>query len=393
MALDTRPFLAIYVAWHPDFTEGDRLARALFDHYRRDVYQNVTGGIGLSVQYRNVPAIGSTAPLPIDVEKAETTAVIILADESWIRDPIYAAWGQTVREQANTVGLRACVFPVAIHRDALALGSEQAVRWFDWDEEDERELWLVNDLTYQFCRMLRAYLARLQNPDVATGSLLQYLQKVEVFLSHTKRDADGERIARHIRDRLHEGHDYDSFFDIHDIPTGTRFDEVIPVKVRSSAVVAIHTDAYSSREWCRREVLEAKRHNVPLVVANCLSDRDERGFPYMGNVPVVRMDPDTVNRIDHVVGRLLDEVLKDFLWRCRIALVEDAAGDDVVFLPRPPELVSLASEAPQALNLTQPLTIVYPDPPLGAEEERLFEQVAPAVRLRSITEWTASDAL
>lgn len=33
--------------------------------------------------------------------------------------------------------------------------------------------------------------------------------------------------------------------------------------------------------------------------------------------------------------------------------------------------------------------IVYPDPPLSAEEERLFAAIAPHVQLRSWTEWIA----
>jgi hypothetical protein len=122
------------------------------------------------------------------------------------------------------------------------------------------------------------------------------------------------------------------------------------------------------------------------VVANCIADRDERGFPYLGNVPIVRMDPSGADRIDVVVGRLLDEVLKDFLWHCRVQLsgVTDPA---VVFVPRPPELISLAGLPPQN-DVPEP-TIIYPDPPLSAEEERLFEEVAPRVRLRSFTEWLA----
>jgi hypothetical protein len=156
--------------------------------------------------------------------------------------------------------------------------------------------------------------------------------------------------------------------------------------VRLSAVIAIHTDSYSSREWCRREIIEAKRWNVPLVIANCIADRDERGFPYLGNVPIVRMDPGPVDRFDTVVGRLLDEVLKDFLWRCRVELV-GVKDNAVVFVPRPPELISLCC-LPGRDEVPEP-TIVYPDPPLSAEEERLFEEVAPGVRLRSFTEWLA----
>jgi hypothetical protein len=88
-----------------------------------------------------------------------------------------------------------------------------------------------------------------------------------------------------------------------------------------------------------------------------------------------------------VIGRLLDEVLKDFLWRSRVELNRDAADPRVVFIPRPPELISLAS-LPSASDIPEPL-IVYPDPPLSAEEERLFADIAPRVQLRSLTEWLA----
>jgi len=215
------------------------------------------------------------------------------------------------------------------------------------------------------------------------------LKKVQIFLSHSKHDDYGERIARAIRDHLYAGHGLSSFFDVHDIPAGLRFQRVLIQQVKMSAVVAVHTDSYSSREWCRREIIEAKRWNVPLVVANCISDLDERGFPYLGNVPIVRLDPRGPDRIDVVIGRLLDEVLKDFLWRCRVELVRDAADRAVVFVPRPPELISLVG-VPTATEVPEPV-IVYPDPPLSAEEERLFEEVAPRVRLRSMTEWLAEE--
>jgi len=156
-------------------------------------------------------------------------------------------------------------------------------------------------------------------------------------------------------------------------------------KVRVSAVVAIHTDSYSTREWCRREMIEAKLFNVPLVIANCIEDVDERGFPYMANVPIVRMDPEKRDRIDVVVACLMDEVLKDFLWRCRVKLFAHA-GPNVSFLPRPPELIILT-----ALKERTPPSdvLVYPDPPIGAEEMNLFATAAPGVKLLSVTEWVA----
>jgi hypothetical protein len=53
---------------------------------------------------------------------------------------------------------------------------------------------------------------------------------------------------------------------------------------------------------------------------------------------------------------------------------KDVKRQELVFLPRPPELISLAGLG----GTPEPtLPLVFPDPPLGAEEQRLFEIVAP----------------
>lgn len=389
MTVSTRPFLVLYVAWHPAFEGGRSIAKKLYDQYRRELYDNVAGGTGLSVIYRHAPDPATSAPQHIDLSEAETTAVVMFIDEHFASDEAYVTWARDLMDRTDAAGLGARVFPVAIDGALTRMGmAEQAIRWDGWSgmEESERLRRLISDLTYQFCRMLRTYHERLLRPDETEAALEQYLKKVQIFLSHSKHDADGERIAKEIRRRIFEGDGLASFFDVHDIPTGLRFDKVLLQQVKVSAVVAIHTDSFSSREWCRREIIEAKRWNVPLVVADCISDTDERGFPYMGNVPVVRMDPVKVDRIGHVIARLLDEVLKDFLWRCRVQLARGEAAKDVVFLPRSPELISLAGLS----DMTgEHVVVVYPDPPLGAEEQRLFEQIAPRYQLRSLTEWLA----
>lgn len=333
----TRPFLVIYVVWHPAFITGADIAEALREHFRRKLYENVAGGTGLSVIFRSAAAPISSVPLPIELNEAETTAVVVLAESNLAVDADWVEYVRTLAAQTEAAGLSARVFPVAVERGALSIGiEEQALRWDQWGgTEAESRKRLISELTYEFCRMLRHYLEHLRHPTEESDDLEKYLQKVQIFLSHSKHDDDGERIANLIRDQLHAGHGLSSFFDVHDIPAGLRFQKVLLKQVRLSAVVAIHTDSYSSREWCRREIIEAKRWNVPLVVANCIEDKDERGFPYLGNVPIVRMDPHRADRIEVIIGRLLDEVLKDFLWRCQVQLagVTDPA---VVFVPRPP---------------------------------------------------------
>lgn len=390
MQIHTRPLLALYVAWHPSFAAGGAVAEMLRAHFRRELFESVAGGTGLSVLFRSEAPAGAPAPLPVDPDGAETTAVIVLGDPSMAADQGWIDYVADLSGVAEGRGLRMRVLPVAFDRSALALAKEQAIRFdrFEGGERD-RSLRLVSEITLELCRMLRYFLGHLEHGEASEEALNQYLQKVSVFLSHSKHAGNGEAIAKALRGHMHDGRGLASFFDVNDIPAGLPFDRVLLNRVRQSAVVAIHTDSFSSREWCRREIIEAKRHSVPLIIANCIGDRDERGFPYLGNVPIVRMDPVRIDRLDAVVGRILDEVLKDFLWKCRVK-VADADEAGVTFVPRPPELISLAGLAGLGAGAAQ--MIVYPDPPLSREEQRLFEIVAPHVELRSFTEWLAEKA-
>jgi len=392
--LPTRPFLAIYVVWHPGFVEGSKLADMLYRHYRRDLYENVAGGTGLSVVFRYQPMPGTTVPLGINPEDSDTSAVIVLIDDILATDKDWLDYVHGLIDQAEQTGLRVRVFPVTITQQAIRSADlmVQAVRWDKWEHFDilERARQLTSELSYEFCRMVRHYLEHLQRPAEPVAALEKYLRKVTIFLSYSTHDDRGEVIALAMRDHIHRETGLSSFFNVHDIPAGLNFACVLEHFVRVSAVVAIHTDSYSSREWCRREIIEAKRHSVPLVIANCIANFEERAFPYMGNVPVVRMETDVELRIPHVIGRLLDEVLKDFLWRCRLELTRGHPdAEHAIFLPRPPELIALAS-SPRGAAPGTAITLVYPDPPLGAEEASLFESIVPSVTIRSYTEWLAA---
>jgi hypothetical protein len=393
--IDTKPFIAIYIVWHPQFDGGKEIAEALYDHFRRTIFVDVGGGTGVSVQFRCTASSGDTVPLTIDPDEAETSAVVVLLESHLARDSDWVTYVQNLVGVANTSGLGVRVFPVAIESGLTTLKNPLAcihqVRWDKWLGlgADAQRVKLVGALTYEFCRMLRHYLEHLKRPRRSEKALEQYLKQVRVFLSHSKHDAYGEKIATAIRDYINQDGDLATFFDAKNIPSGLNFDEVLEYYVRVSAVIAIHSDSYSSREWCRREIIEAKRSCVPLLVANCVTDVEERGFPYLGNVPVVRMDPTSPDgRIPLVINRLLDEVFKDFLWRCRVKL-GISSRKKAVFLPRSPELISLVARHLLPMPRRGKRIIVYPDPPLGAEEGSLLQSVAPRLRFLSYTAWLA----
>ena len=52
------------------------------------------------------------------------------------------------------------------------------------------------------------------------------------------------------------------FFDANEISPGFKFDQEIENHIKNSTIIAIESDAYSSRYWCQREILSAKGNGV-----------------------------------------------------------------------------------------------------------------------------------
>lgn len=386
--VDPLPPLTLYVVWHPHFTTGDNVGGMLLDHFGSHRYRYVSGGDGMRVMFRNAAGPGSQEPLPIDWVGSGTTAVVLLLDNTLVGDPVWLRYVRNLTEQAGRTAFGTRVIPVAMEEGVLDIGLvEQALRWHDWTgTNDEKGPQLVRELTDTFVRMLRYHLAQLRHPEVGQNDLDDYLTNIRVFLSHSKHSGPGEAIASALRTWLNDNSNLAPFLDFRNIPAGTPFDLVLDHEVGRSVMVAIYTDSYSSREWCRREAIIAKRRRVPMLVVDCLQDTDPSAFPYLGNVPWVRMNPETVDRLDYVAGHLLDEVFKDFLWQCRVETFRNPFPQ-TTFSNRAPELISLTSISPASSGTGR--NIVYPGPPISALEKQLFSDVAQDVRLYSLKEWLA----
>lgn len=387
-----RPLLAVYVVHHPDFALGERIAGLLQQHFRRDTFTSVAGGAGVDVLSRSAPRPGSPVPIDIDLDDADAIAVVVLIDNSFIASSAFVDYAEEIAARVEARGLTSRVFPVTIdgHAPSRTLGAIQHLDWAGWAKLGEalQRRRLVTELTHQMCRMLRQHLSTATSASSATEDIAAFLEPVRIFLSHSKHDEVGGAVAAAVRDALRESGNIATFFDCYDIPAGLDFARVLEAFAQRCAMLVIQSDSYASRTWCRREVLLAKRYDVPIVVSNSVSNFEERGFPYMGNVPLVRLEPTQPlqqERIWLVIGRVLDEMLKCYLWRSRVRQAGPSA-DGVVFLPRPPEMVKLCElMARQAAG--PPHLIVYPDPPLGVEETELLETMSPGTALKSFKFW------
>ena len=349
------------------------LVDALQRHYQDDAFRNV-GGLGLNVSVWDATVVDLGESLRLEL--SETNVVLALLDQETVTGEITAI--HALAERILPLGPKSILIPVFIDDvvDQVAF-EQQGIRYHSYGDDPEHALArLRGEIAHEVCRMLRAAAVATDHP------LAAYLEKVKVFLSHSKREPDGfgEDVARHIRGRLDETVKAASFLDVSDIPNGLSFAQVIEHFAGTCVLLAIQTDTYSSREWCQREILAAKRAGMPIVVANCVRNIDVRSFPYIGNVPTARLGRSVETRwLDAILSLVMEETMKGYLWRRRVALWE--RGDGTRFLSRPPELFDLGDHLP--------VRIVHPDPPLGTVEASLFREIAPEVEVLSAKQYQA----
>ncbi len=384
--------LTMCVAHHPASDRAGSLRSRLYKHYRRDPRRNLgDGGIGIEVEYRSAPVTPGVVPIPVDFGRSQATAIVALLDEDLAGDPDLTAYVNRLAGEAKALFPNASFLPISLDAAGRRLSRAGAVGgWQELDAtawpDDEFARRLFTGVDYNLCQLLTAHLAAggavlPDRPDLRRA----YTKKAQVLLSHSKHDDYGVPIAAVLKAEL-ERIGAEPFFDAVSITPGTPWEDALNQAASSHALLVILTDSFSSRTWCRKEVLSAKRAGVPIVVANCLEDAEDRGFPYIGNVPNVRMSPDTRTRHPQVIGRLFDEVLRSLVWRCHTM---GLTAPGLMFLPRAPELVSLAYLERELDGTSRPLTVVYPGVPLGEEEAELFATVAPHVKLSPFVNWAA----
>ena len=198
MTDSNRTILAIYVVWHPNYSAGLEIAEFVRRHFRGERYKNVLGNVELSVVFSSSVAPNAASPLAIDLDEAATTAVVVLAESELVGDSGWVNYIHNLAERTEKKGLGSRLFPVMLEEAGLGIKiDQQALRWDRWEGTDaERGQRLIQELVYEFSRMLRHYLAHLRHPGENGEKLERYLEKVQIFPSHSKHDSYGERIAK-----------------------------------------------------------------------------------------------------------------------------------------------------------------------------------------------------
>lgn len=390
------PVLEIHVVWHPGDARGLNICEEFVGHFHGTVFSGLIGGAievyARSTGWRAVDDAPRPIPFAADESSprgrpAQFIAIVpILGNEMANAVQENAGpWQAYVRAltaaQAAEPG-RIGVFPYRLDNGATngtVLGDVftqhyQCIAANPVRDGDTEKSMRCRDLTQGIAQLL----SQTAN------------ERLTVFISHTKRNSPGEAenveaLIAAVREvigntRLRE------FFDANDLQPGQDWDAELRNKAATSALLALRTDLYPSRPWCQREVLIAKREGMPVIIMDALGDAEERGSFLMDHVPRVpaRMENGRWRKVDihRALNLLVDECLKRALWRHQAELARNELSFNIAWwAPHAPEPITLTKwlederRAGRLPSNGESLIILHPDPPLGADEKTVLQEL------------------
>lgn len=331
----TKEPIQLFLLAHPKSTACQALAVALM---RRFVDPPATAGLRIPTRF--TPDRGDDLPPEwegvdgINLSAAEHTLVVLLSDTRMVRTVAGGTgnqWKQFYAEGLRRTQLSPSehyVFAFATDSSGFKLSSNEHVIRI------EPECPALSGVATADGKVVDDWVKKVVD-DAALHITVRAIQKLEprviptlgraplqLFLSHAKADLSREEQdpVRYVESEVKEL-PVDYWFDAAQIPPSADFESEISKGIRDcSIVVSFLTDQYSSRAWCQREVMDAKRLGVPVIVVDALDEGEPRHFPYIGNVPVVHWRPsDPKQEARRVVSHAARETLRYMHNRSRLS--------------------------------------------------------------------------
>ena len=388
------PVLEIYVVWHPSEVKAAEVAGEFVEHFNGTIFTGLIRGavevFMCSEGWRNGkdaprPIPRPDTPLPNDIRHAEFTVVVPLMGTEMAEavETGPSAWRSYLE---SVCGMReenpesVAVFPYLLDSQATdktvlgkLLGKYQRIANSSPDGETETSL---------RCRDLSQGISQFLSGDEN--------RRLNVFISYTNQEMPDSRntaanLVEMVRRAIENTH-LSRFFSPSDLQPGREWEKELREKAASSALLALRTDLYPSREWCQREISIAKREGMPVIIMDALDAGEERGSFLMDHVPRVPVEKTPEGGwqkrdIYRALNLLVDECLKRELWIHQRALSgKDPRLEIAWWAPHAPEPLTLVewlgkSGKEAAASDGRVVRILHPDPPLGPEEKLVLEQV------------------
>lgn len=313
----------------------------------------------LPMFYRTSPASG--VPEKIEICSTKTLVFIfiskhIVADKDWV-------------EYISSIPSECAIIPIALDNSAFQIGdilnNINFIRSYEYDTRYYNDLCFIA-ISHEIYR-----LALNERYDKTT---LGIDNSIKIFISHAKDNGYGLSLAKKLKEFV-DNSSMRNFFDATDIAPGYNFSNEIVGHIKESTIVSIQSDIYSSRYWCQRELLCAKENCRPIIAVDILEEYEDRSFPFGSNIPVIRVDINSIDDISHLYRILRTSLLETIRFFYSKLLLQEYKKEgwiapDTEILSRPPEvsdIKKLLYKEKEYINY-HIKSLVYPEPPVYSEE-------------------------
>ncbi len=345
--------LSIYFAWHySNENKVKPLVDYCFNFLQKDTDKPFSRNVNIPIFFRN--STNNKIPERKIDSSSEKTLIFIFSDFYTTGDENWRKYYKELLDNKNNK-----VIPITITKNGFNLdGFERInfIRLYDFEEEYIKQLFFIN-VAHEIIRILtydNAYNTKGRETIL------------NLFLSHTKSDDWAVKNTEKIK-KIIDSTSMCNFFDSLDINIGHQFDEEIEKHIKNSTVIAIQSDKYSSRYWCQKEILLAKSNNRPIIMVNNLINNEDRVYPHMTNIPVIRISKEITDKeIYNVLEMALLESVSQVYHR---KLLESYQFKDLNLLTHPPDFIDINK------SLNEKKDILYPEPPIYKQEFNIFENI------------------
>lgn len=352
--------LSVYVLYHSENKEGREIYERLYKLLCRDAGDPFFDGLDIPVYFSR--GSDTQAINAIDYSRAEKIVILLLIDQKMY---VSESWRNMIKDIPDNSNVWLC--PISQYQYV-----------FDFSKRTEYQQFIslktysVLDNWQEFKTRFFDYLIRSLSADPK--------KKLKIFISHSKRDKDnlGRVNAENLRDYLRKETKGDSFYDVNDIVDGFRFDTQIESVIKESLLIVLFTNTYSSREWCRRELLTAKKYQIPAIAVFMVNGDIDRVFPYIGNIPSTIYNGDWRPVLNLLFRTALDQVHEKLL----LGTLSEAKTS---VLPFAPEAFCLSF-----VNKSKKM-VLYPEPPLGPEEIDVLQAIRSNTKFYTPMQYLAKD--
>lgn len=353
------PPLAVHFVWHPN----DNINTTIMD-FRRYLTRHIDRPFSRELNiptflYSSQKRLHPPSNSPKKLAKKDVIFLFLSANTLMI--PSWKEYINSLPERKNYH-----LVPVAVEHEGIGHTSEgrlkslNCIRMFEWNEDFKKE-YAIFYLSHELYRF------GLKNINLLESGIDS---SIRLFLSHAKKGDTGLKHAKAIK-KFIDNSNMQGFFDVNDISSGFKFDEEIEKHIKRSTLIAIESDTYSTRYWCQREILTAKREKRPIILVNSLEEYEDRVFPAASNIPCVHITAEPLNDKD-ILRILIAALLETIRFEHARKLLtyyrnQKWIDQNAVIFARPPEIQQIV-EILKKNKKSNNLVICYPEPPLYKEE-------------------------